>query len=53
MAQTLGNQALVGILASGVSPPSIVVVLVVLAFDEVLAIVVLEGSRLVEYLVDE
>jgi hypothetical protein len=53
VAQTLGDQALVGILASGVSPSSIVVVLVVLAFDEVLAIVVLEGSRLVEYLVDE
>ncbi len=51
--QTLGNQALVGILPSGVSPSSIVIIFVVLAFDEVLAIVVLKGSRLVEYLVDE
>ena len=44
VAQTLGDQALVGILSSGVSPPSIVIVLVVLALDEVLSIVVLEGS---------
>lgn len=47
VAQTLGNQALVGILPSGISPASIVVVLVVLALDEVLSIVVFERSRLV------
>ena len=44
VAQTLGDQALVGILSSGFSPPIIVIVLVVLALDEVLSIVVLEGS---------
>ena len=45
VAQTLSDQALVGILSSGgVSPPSIVIVLVVLAFDEVLSIVIFEES---------
>ena len=51
--QTLGNQALVSILSSCISPASIVVVLVVLALDKVLSIVVLEGSGLIQYLVDE
>lgn len=53
VAQALSNQALVGILPSGVSPASIVVVLVVLALDEVFSIVVFERSRFVQNLVDE
>lgn len=53
VAQTLSNQALVGILSRSVGPPSIVIVLVVLAIDEVFTIVVLEACALVKDLVDE
>jgi hypothetical protein len=53
VAQALGNQALVGILPSGIGPASIVIVLVVLAFNEVFSIVVFERSRFVQNLVDE
>ena len=51
--QTLGNQALVGIFSSGISPTSVVIVLVVLALDEVFSIVVFEGSVSIQYLIDE
>lgn len=53
VAQTLGNQALVGILSSSVSPPGIVIVFVVLALNKILSIVVLEGSSRIHDLVDE
>ena len=49
--QALRNQRLICILAA--SPPSIVVVLLILAFDKVLSIVVLEGSIFIKDLVDE
>ena len=49
VAEGLGNQGLVRVLL----PPSIVVVLLILAFDKVLSIVVSEGSVLIKDLVDE
>ncbi len=53
MAECLSDQALVSILAYIIGPPSIVVVFLVLAFDEVLTVVVLEGGPFVQNLVDE
>ena len=51
--QSLSDQALVSVFACGVSPASIVIVLIVLAFNEVLSIVVFEWGSFIQNLVDE
>jgi hypothetical protein len=51
--QSLSDQALIGIFSCGVSPTGIVIVLVVLAFNEVLSIVVFEWGSFIQNLIDE
>ena len=51
--QSLSDQALVGVFSCGISPASIVIVLIVLAFNEVLSVVVFEGWSFIQNLIDE
>ena len=51
--QSLSDQALVSVFACGIGPASIVIVLIVLAFNEVLSIVVFEWGSFIQNLVDE
>lgn len=53
MAQSLGDQALVGIFTGSICPSRIIVVFVVFALDKVLSVVVLELGTFVKDLVDE
>jgi hypothetical protein len=53
VAQSLGNQALVGIFTGSICPSRIIVVFVVFALDKVLSVVVLELGTFVKDLVDE
>jgi hypothetical protein len=51
--ESLSNQTLIRVLTSGVRPSSVIIVLVVLTLNEILTIVVFEGSILIENLVNE
>jgi hypothetical protein len=51
--QSLSDQALVSVFACGVGPASIIIVLIVLAFNEVLSIVVFEWGSFIQNLVYE
>ena len=53
VAQSLSNQTLVGIFTCRVRPASIVIVLIVLALNEVLSIVVFERCSFIQNLIDE
>lgn len=53
VAQSLSDQTLVGIFTCRVRPASIVIVLVVLALNEVLSIVVFERCSFIQNFIDE